>query len=119
MRCRAIVAFATKRGLVPSGAILNIPDHLLAKLVGKVEAIDDTGVKQIATADDYTSTPPPSQSLMAQDRCQARKVGGRICGAPLKEGINGFLSCSDMACQVPATPHGLVPRCMRKRTLIN
>jgi hypothetical protein len=42
--------------------------------------------------------------------CQARKVGGRICGAPLKEGINGHMSCSDMSCQVPATPHGLKRR---------
>jgi hypothetical protein len=34
--------------------------------------------------------------------CQARKIQpARICGAPLKEGNNGFLSCSDMACQVP------------------
>lgn len=75
MRVRAIVPFTTERGEIPVGSILTIPEELLAKLTGK-----------IAT-------------------CQARKVGGRICGAPLKEGINGHWSCSDKHCQVPATSH--------------
>jgi rubredoxin len=39
MRCRAIVTFTTARGEIPAGSILNIPDHLLAKLSGKVEAL--------------------------------------------------------------------------------
>ena len=33
--------------------------------------------------------------------CMAIKVGGRICGAPLKTGLNGWMSCSDMSCQAP------------------
>jgi hypothetical protein len=41
--------------------------------------------------------------VQALTHCQAKKVGGRVCGEPLKE-HNGFLSCSDMACQVPAVP---------------
>ena len=88
MKVRAIIPFMTARGEIPAGSILNIPDHLLAELAGKVEPLVD----------------------ISPFHCQSRKVGGRICGAPLRTGINGFLSCSEPGCQVPATPHGLKRR---------
>ena len=93
--------------ILPVGKILKLTAEQAELLCGKV--------KQIVTADDYPATPPPSQRLMTLDNCQAKKVGGRICGAPLKEGNNRFLSCSDPACQVPAIPHGLVPWNQRHR----
>lgn len=102
MRCRAIVSFATKRGIVPMGTILNIPDALLTKLAGKVEELPEPATAEIIHT-------PSAQSRPA-DTCQAKKVGGRICSAPLKEGNNRFSSCSDPACQVPVKPHGFVPR---------
>lgn len=36
MRCRAIASFTTVHGDIPVGAIVNIPEHLLIKLSGKV-----------------------------------------------------------------------------------
>ena len=102
MKCRAIVTFTTAHGEIPAGSILNIPDALLSKLAGKVEALSEpVPVKMIHM---------PSVHPQQLTTCQARKVGGRICGASLREGINGFLSCSDSACQVPATPNGLIRR---------
>lgn len=39
--------------------------------------------------------------------CQAIKRdqngGYRLCGAPLREGVNGHLSCADMHCQIPTS----------------
>ena len=52
---------------------------------------------------DRQVTPPDTVPAAPRTHCQARKVGGRICGALLKEGVNGFLSCSDPGCQVPVT----------------
>jgi hypothetical protein len=34
--------------------------------------------------------------------CQARKIGGNVCGGSLREGLNGFWSCA--TCGVPAVP---------------
>jgi hypothetical protein len=92
----------------PHGEII-LPVGKILKLTAEQAELLSGNVKQIATADDYPSTQPPSLQLTVQDKCPAIKVGGRVCGAPLKKGLNGFSSCSDMACQVPATPHGLVP----------
>lgn len=116
MRVKVIAALPTAKGIIPAGRIIEIPDQLLAKLTGKVEAINDTEVNQISTSDDYHTLPLP---LVTKNRCQARKVGARVCGAPLKAGVNGWLSCSDPACQVPAIPHGLVQRKQRLRVQSN
>lgn len=81
MRVKVIHEFSTARGIVPVGSILEISETLLTKLNGKVT---------------------PVKIPAAPSTCQARKINpARICGAPLKEGINGHLSCSDMFCQVP------------------
>lgn len=56
MRCRVIATFTTARGEVPAGSILNIPDHLLSKLSGKVEALPlDTPV--VAAVPPWPPTP--------------------------------------------------------------
>ena len=43
----------------------------------------------------------PETTKTIPTHCMAIKVGGRICGAPLKTGLNGWMSCSDMSCQAP------------------
>ena len=53
-------------------------------------------IAEIAIAEPETTKTIPTH-------CKAIKVGGRICGAPLKTGLNGWMSCSDMACQVPVS----------------
>lgn len=98
MRVRAIIPFTTARGEIPAGSILNIPDHLLGKLAGKVEALTpDAPQKATHSTSEQLSIIPTT--------CQAKKIlpggGYRICGALLREGINGFLSCSSPFCQVP------------------
>ncbi len=39
---------------------------------------------------------------LVPNTCQARKVGGRICGHALKTGPTGKKYCGDPGCQIPA-----------------
>ena len=73
MQCQVIQQF-NRRG-VPQlpGSIINVPEELIPNMGAYVQPFV----------------------------CHACKTGGRICGAPLREGINGFWSCSNPACQVP------------------
>lgn len=73
MKYLVIKAFRDRGEIQRPGSIIHVPDSALIQLAGYIEP---------AT-------------------CQARKVGNRTCMAPLKEGPTGFLSCSDMFCQVP------------------
>ena len=57
------------------GNIIDVPENMISSLAGFIESLPTT--------------------------CQAMKTSGKVCGAPLKTGLNGFLSCSDMTCQVP------------------
>lgn len=86
MRCQVLKQFVRRGVSLLPGSIIDVPEEMLVKMAGYV------------------------QQLVPPTHCQARKVVGRICGSPLREGINGFLSCSNPGCQVPATPHGLVRR---------
>jgi len=73
MKYLIVKAFKSRGEVQRPGSIIEVPASALVKLAGYIEP---------AT-------------------CQARKVGNRTCMAPLKEGPTGFLSCSDMFCQVP------------------
>lgn len=106
MKVRIIEPVQTKTRILPVGLVIEIAEHTLPKLAGKVRVLYHSGaiepyqgVTAPGAIPDYTPT-----------TCQARKVGSRTCGALLREGINGHLSCSDPACQVPATRAGLTPR---------
>lgn len=92
MRVKVISDFQSARGIVPAGSIINIQDHLLEKLKGKVEALSVPAAPPVPTT------------------CQARKANGKICGAEFKIGVNGFKSCSEPGCQVPALRPALVRR---------
>jgi len=91
MKVRVIEALVTRSKIIEIGTILEISEDMVQKLSGKVSPIAPDNM------------PDVTQEVLQKvpTHCLARKVGGRICGAPLKEGINGFLSCSDMFCQVP------------------
>lgn len=70
MRCRAIVTFTTARGEVPAGSILNIPDHLLPKLSGKVEALPpDTPIVTAAP-----TWPPTPRAFLDNDQLRVTGV---------------------------------------------
>ena len=99
MLCRVLKTFNRRGESQTPGTVLNIPEGVLIKLTGYVEPI--------ATADSYPEPPEgtnPTLAIVSPTHCQAKKVGGRVCGSPLREGINGFLSCADPVCQVPAVP---------------
>jgi hypothetical protein len=87
MKCQVLKSFVRRGENILPGSILEIPEEMIPKMAGYV---------------------------LPLTHCQARKVlpggGYRVCGAPLNEGINGHLSCSDMRCQVPATHSGLIRR---------
>lgn len=99
MRVRAIISFTTAKGEIPAGMVLSIPDHILGKLAGKVEALPPE------TPQDAVRATVEPMAIVTPTTCQAVKLvrggGYRLCGAPLREGVNGHLSCADMFCQVP------------------
>lgn len=102
MKVQVIEAIQTKKRILPIGLIMDVTEITLAKLAGKVRVLYPPAppeAPQASPAQHPKSSPTPTV-------CTAKKVGGRICGAPLKTGVNGFLSCSDMACQVPAIRRG-------------
>ena len=82
--------------------------HIVTTIIPEIPEIPVTNMQEGETAenpvdlpfDDADFTPAPMVTV-TPTHCQARKVGGRVCGATLKTGVNGFLSCSDMFCQVP------------------
>ncbi|MDD2367531.1 MAG: hypothetical protein PHN84_15380 [Desulfuromonadaceae bacterium] len=86
MKCQVLRQFVRRGVSQLPGSVIDVPEEMLLKMAGYV------------------------QKIMPPSHCQARKVGGRICGRPLRDGVNGFLTCTDPGCQVPATPHGLVRR---------
>ena len=59
-------------------------------------------LKRTAEMDAVRATVEP---IATPTTCQAIKLkpgaGYRLCGSPLREGKNGFRSCSDMFCQIP------------------
>ncbi len=73
MQCKIIKQFNRRGVLQLVGAVIDIPEEMVSAMAEYVRP--------------YV--------------CQARKVGGRICGAPFRIGINSFRSCSDPGCQVP------------------
>ena len=73
MKCQVINSFKNRGEIILPGNIIDVPEEMLQKMAGYVQTLT---------------------------HCQAPKVGGRICGAPLKE-HKGFYSCSDKFCQVP------------------
>jgi hypothetical protein len=73
MKYQVIKPFRDRGVLQLPGSIISVSEKALVKLAGYIAPLS----------------------------CQARKVGGHICGAPLKESNNGFLSCSNIFCQVP------------------
>ena len=100
MKCRAIVTFTTARGEIPAGSILNIPDHLLAKLAGKVESLP------LLTTPVPAEATPSALTIALPTHCQALKVlsggGSRVCGHLLKTGPTGKKYCGDPGCWVPS-----------------
>lgn len=75
MKCRVLKSFKRSGEIQKIGSIIEVPEDRINNMAEYIEPLT---------------------------HCQARKINpNRICGAPLKEGINGFLSCSDMFCQVP------------------
>lgn len=106
MKVQILVPVHTKQRILQPGLIIEIAESTLPKLAGKVRVLYHSGEKEPYQA----ATTPRAIVGYSPAVCQARKVGGRICGAPLRECINGHLSCSDPVCQAPATPHGLTPR---------
>lgn len=100
MRVLTIIPIQTKRGIIPADSIIDIPEDLIPKLAGKIAPAPPEALQNAPQA---TNTAPPTS-------CQALKLNGRVCGGQLREGLNGFLSCADPACQVPAVPHGMIRR---------
>jgi len=82
MKCQVLKQFTRRGETILPGSIIEVPDSALDQMGGYIRPLT---------------------------HCQARKVGGNICGHLLKS-HNGFLSCSDMGCQVPAIPQRLKRR---------
>ncbi|MDD2367561.1 MAG: hypothetical protein PHN84_15530 [Desulfuromonadaceae bacterium] len=75
MKCRVLKSFKNKGEIQKIRRIIEVPEDMIINMTGYIQSLEF---------------------------CQARKVKpDRICGAPLREGINGFLSCSSPLCQVP------------------
>ena len=103
MRVRVVEGLVTKTGIVPTGKILDISPEMFLKLGCKVKALPPE-TKQEA------SHGTKEQPSIVPTTCQAVKLvrggGYRLCGAPLREGKNGFRSCSHPGCQIPVESWG-------------
>ena len=96
MRVRVIKAFPSRSGVVPKGRILEISEDTFQSIAENVVVLSPFMPKN------SIKTPLNDAPELPPTRCKAVKTDGRICGAPLKTGLNGWLSCSDMSCQAPA-----------------
>ena len=96
MRVRVIEAFPSRSGVVPVGRFLEISESTFQLLAGKVAVLTPF------MPENSIKTPINDVPELPPTHCKAVKTDGRICGAPLKTGLNGWMSCSDMSCQVPA-----------------
>jgi hypothetical protein len=97
MLVRVISEYKTRRRILQVGEVIDVPPESIPIFEGAVVAIHlSTPVPK--TAPPVIATEPPPAD---PDNCQARKAGGRVCGAPLRAGLDGRLWCSDMSCQVP------------------
>jgi hypothetical protein len=74
MRCQVIKSFKRHGETQEIGSIIEVPDDKVLMLSSHVRQVEF---------------------------CEARKVGRGICGGAIKTSSAGFLSCSDMRCQVP------------------
>jgi|GEM_PF-5652817 len=62
-------------------------------VISKVPVVPAVPVKKVIETVEMPLVP---------NTCQARKVGGRICGHALKTGPTGKKYCGDPGCQIPA-----------------
>ncbi len=76
MKCLVTMSFMTAKGEIPAGAIVNFPDHLLNRLVGKVEPL---------YADTY-----PSADWIPETQRQA--INAKCCSC--SSGYDTGLGCS-------------------------
>lgn len=88
-----------------SSSISNFPDTDIQ------EPDDMVFMAFMVNTDDSKIDPIPIEpESVVSNICLARKTTGKICGAELKTGVNGFRSCSNPGCQVPEFHHTLKRR---------
>ncbi len=109
MRYQVIKVFRDRGVLQLPGSIIKVPDAVLAKLEGYVMPIGPAVTYHEGTRDPLRVKSAPTE-IWSLGYCSARKVGGKVCGAQLQVGNNGFLYCGDPGCQVPAVKATLTRR---------